>query len=130
MRRKPPEPSTHDRVLGKAWRRAVVFPGARCLMCGRDHALFGHHVISQRIIEDYGREHGLEPQGIQLLLWDSRNGIPLDLRCHERHHNAYRRIPLYLLPACVFEFARDLDALYADGRQPIHERLRREYPDA
>jgi cytochrome c553 len=62
---------------------------------------------------------------------DVRNGVALCERCHERHTLAVRRVPRYLLPAGVFAFIHELDALAWPPRtQPLMSRLRQEYPDA
>lgn len=131
MRRSPlrarPKPKGTDRALAAAWVKAVVPRGARCLLCGTRDRLQGHHVIAQQAIRGCARELNLTAQSTQEFLWDARNGVAVCDVCHSRHTGAYRRIPRYLLPASVYAFVEDLDALYVN-RRPVLARLRREYP--
>lgn len=120
--------SSNDAALSKAWHRTVVNRRARCVVCGATRRLQGHHVIAQAVLRRYAVEHDLSIEETQALFWDPRNAVALDEVCHQRHTNAYRRVPRYVLPAHVFEFVRDLDARYDDGRQPIRARLEAEYP--
>jgi cytochrome c553 len=56
--------------------------------------------------------------------WDTRNALPLCADCHERHHNASRRIAVSCLEPQNLEFAREVLGDYAD------DYLARYYGDA
>lgn len=59
------------------------------------------------------RHHVLErswliQNGFGKHIWDQRNGMLLAPHCHERHTNAFRRIPLEAVPESAREFAIEL----------------------
>lgn len=116
----------HDPVLSGAWYAAVVHRKATCLVCGGRWALQGHHLVSQQALRSFCRSLRMDRAGTQRILWDVRNGAACCEQDHVRHTTAFRRIPFASLPASVFEFAEELDAM--TDRHEIVERLRREYP--
>ncbi|MET0604193.1 MAG: HNH endonuclease [Baekduia sp.] len=127
MRPRRARRSGTDRKLAAAWKHAVC-GGARCAVCGAGGKLDGHHVISQQALRGFFVDLGFDHETAERWRWDPRNGIALCERCHSRHELAVRRVPLYLLPHAVFAFVAELDALFGD-RQPVHARLRRQYPE-
>lgn len=72
----------------------------RCLVCG-GRAVHEHHVVYRQEL----RRRGGDPR-------DRRNLVPVCGRCHGDHHSAVRRIPLELLPGCVWVFAEELMGAY------------------
>jgi hypothetical protein len=73
------------------WNRVCASCGGRTYFGGCD----AHHVV-------YKQHLPVE------LRWDPRNALPVCDDCHERHHNASRRIPLSALTAQNLEFAREV----------------------
>jgi hypothetical protein len=53
---------------------------------------------------------------------DERNLVPVCNRCHARTHSGVARLPLWVLPDSVYEFALELL-----GPGPAYEWLRRRY---
>jgi 5-methylcytosine-specific restriction endonuclease McrA len=79
-----------------AFKEAVY--GLRCVRCGRLDFMFpakAHHVI-------YRQHLPVDKE------WDPRNAMPVCNPCHERHHNASRRIPLTALSEENLEFASEV----------------------
>lgn len=62
-------------------------------------ALERHHLVPASRIKQLGRLD---------MLWDQRNALPVDRRCHIRHTDAFERIPISSVPAHAFEFAVEL----------------------
>lgn len=87
----------------REWRRAVwELDGGRCVMCGervpRDASSWvwnAHHPIEKQKLPPEKK-------------YDPRNGVVACFRCHERHTNAFRRIPMNKLPGRCREFAATL----------------------
>lgn len=59
----------------------------------------GHHALDKAL---------LKKRGLHAFLWDIRNRVPVCADRHESHTNRSRPIAMELLPAPVFEFAREL----------------------
>jgi hypothetical protein len=90
----------------------VVLHSYGCRACGsREGRFHAHHVIYRQHIDEAVR-------------WDARNAMAVCADCHERHHNASRRIPLSRLSSTHLEFAREVLGDYAD------DYLARYYGDA
>lgn len=87
---------------GLEWKRRVCIRG--CVMehfhCGD---LQAHHILTQQQLRKHGLKH---------LLWDTRNGLPLCDRAHDRHHSAHERIPRDLLPAGALQFAEEVGLMH------------------
>lgn len=110
-------PADRQRIadLSETWWRTVTQTpkGAwrACMGCGAlGVRVEGHHTIKQQTIRREARSRKLD---VATWLWDPRNGIPLCERCHEKHTLAVQRVPGYLLPIRVWEFARDLGLEWA-----------------
>lgn len=91
----------------------------RCVVCewkGREHDEHHehdpHHVLPARYIRRYVRSLRLPADEaaklLRSLLWDPRNGICLDRRCHDKHEKAFRRVPREVIPEKAWQFAREL----------------------
>jgi hypothetical protein len=96
-----------------SWRRAVfAASGGRCMITGArardadDPRFHVHHPLPKGV---------LRARDLYAHVWDPRNGVWLSQRAHERHENATERIGWILLPASVWAFCREMDAL--DGTQ-------------
>jgi hypothetical protein len=91
------------------WRRAVFdASGGRCIITGarardaEDRRFHAHHLVPKRELRArrlYGR------------VWDPRNGVWLRREVHMRHEDAIERVPAAALPASVWQFCAELDAL-------------------
>lgn len=125
--RSRPKKSEHDPALAGKWIRAVLPRKARCVVCGTKDGLQGHHVIPQTVLKAWCAHYGFVEQPTQRILWDVRNGIALCERDHSRHTDAYRRVPRYLLPADVWLFAAELDALTPTDE--LRVRIEQMYPE-
>jgi 5-methylcytosine-specific restriction endonuclease McrA len=91
-----PSPSDELREKMAAFKEAALY--GRCAACGEfPHPLrtAAHHVV-------YRQHVPVE------MAWDPRNSMPLHDDCHERHHNASRRIPLSALSEENLEFASEV----------------------
>jgi hypothetical protein len=106
------------------WRRAVfVASGGRCVISGsvardaEDRGFQAHHALPAR---------ELRARGLRDRVWDSRNGVWLARRVHERHESAVERVPRSALPASVWEFCRELDRL--DGTEWATQLVLRLHP--
>ena len=74
------------------WQQPMAGP---CDVCGRaTQRLARHHVIYAQHVRAAGGD-----------VWDLRNSMLVCPDCHERHHNASRRIPLPLVPGLALDFA-------------------------
>jgi hypothetical protein len=106
------------------WRVAVYkASGGRCIISGAradgpsDPRFDAHHVLPKG---------ELRARGLLQRVWDPRNGVLLAEREHQRHEGAFLRVPRSKLPAVVWEFAAELDALA--GTEWATVRLERIYP--
>lgn len=88
---KPRTPRTPQEGIWKAPRRGM------CAVCHRPCWLERHHVLLRQIVR---REDGSE--------WDLSNSLDLCRLCHARHHSAFKRIPIELVPAAAVAFAEEL----------------------
>lgn len=89
----------------------------RCICgCGK-RGRHGHHVVTQAKIREVVRERDRsvlaarrleKPPPVHKLVADRRNIVPMDFDCHLAHHNASKRLPLWVLPDSAFEFAVEL----------------------
>lgn len=106
-----------DAQAHAAWKQKVTH--GRCVVCvadGRERDAHPehdpHHVLPQRVIRRYVRSLRLPVEDakrlLRSLLWDPRNGICLDRRCHDKHESGFRPVPRELIPAKAFQFAREL----------------------
>jgi 5-methylcytosine-specific restriction endonuclease McrA len=88
-----PSPSEElkEKMAAFKWEAA----GKKCAACGKFHwrtdGHRAHHVI-------YRQHLPVDKE------WDPRNAMPVCNPCHERHHNASRRIPLTALSEENLEF--------------------------
>lgn len=110
-------PADRQRVaaLSETWWRTVTqTPKGEwraCMCCGALKVrVEGHHTIKQQTIRREARSRKLD---VATWVWDPRNGVPLCERCHSRHSLAVERVPGYLLPIRVWDFARDLGLEWA-----------------
>lgn len=100
------------KVEGSAFRAAIS--GERCAQCGcteqeawdEDGApLQAHHAVTQQRLRRLGLNH---------LLWDPRNAVPLCASDHARHTSRHAPVAFERLPARTVQFATEnglLDAL-------------------
>jgi hypothetical protein len=106
-----------DAQAHAAWRSKVV--RGRCVMCvwlgkSRDahYEYDPHHVLPARYIRRYVRSLRLPADEaarlMRSLLYDPRNGICLDRRCHEKHETAFLPVPREAIPAKAWQFTREL----------------------
>lgn len=94
-----------------------------CAICGAKRRLDAHHILPKQFLKRVERAINM-PTGE--LVWATSNGMSLCRDCHDRHENAYRRVPRYVLPARAWEFAHYVDGLL--GTAEASERLIRTYP--
>jgi hypothetical protein len=68
-------------------------------MCGKHGKFVPHHLVYEQHVKKAGGD-----------IWDTRNRLWIGrlCRCHARHHNGVRRIPLTMVPAAAREFAAEL----------------------
>lgn len=125
MKRSRPR-KEYDLAAAKAWFDATCRRPARCVVCQTARGLQAHHVIDKSWLERVAKTLRLSGEDRNALLWDTRNGMSLCPRDHERHTNAYRRIPRYLIPAKAWEFAREVDRML--GTEAATLRLEQQYP--
>jgi hypothetical protein len=82
----------------REWHQVLRGP---CAICNRVGSLLRHHVVT----ENHVRQMGGDP-------WDLRNALLVGIwcpeRCHSRHHSAFRRIELAVLPGEAIAFAVEL----------------------
>ena len=100
-----------------------------CVACPAP-AVQRHHVVYEqelRRLWRHAERRGLPIHSLAALTSDARNIVPVCMRCHARHHSAFKPLPLRALPDSVFEFAADVL-----GAEPAYEYLRRRYenPDS
>lgn len=81
--------------------RVFMLHGRTCIVCGA-RAAQGHHVVPRQAILT-ARHISTEER--RELAYDARNGVPVCVRCHERHETATVRIPFDRLPTSVVEWA-------------------------
>jgi hypothetical protein len=111
LRSKPRTEPQYDLDLKRSFDLAVLKPAgkrAKCIVCGAP-ADDAHHVISKQAIKNYALGEGLSWDELQRLLWDARNGVPVCRLDHDRHENAFARIPRHALPARCWDFADALE---------------------
>lgn len=99
-----PTPRREDKRLpgARGWtQRVFALYGRKCVVCGR-RAVQGHHAVERSVI--LSARH-LTQQERELLAYDARQGVPVCVRCHERHTLAVARIPFECLPPPVVEWA-------------------------
>jgi hypothetical protein len=108
------------------WRRAVfVASEGRCILSDTrardadDPRFHVHHVIPKRV---------LRARGLYAWVWDPRNGLWISERAHARQESAFARLPHTRLPAAVWLFCAELDAL--DGTHWATDLVRRLHPAA
>lgn len=111
-----------------SWRRAVFAASeGRCVVTGTrasdadDRRFHAHHAVSQDT---------LRRRGLYGWLWDARNGVLVTEAVHmgHEHTGGDARIPRSRLPASVWEFCAELDAL--DGSYWATEHVKRRHPAA
>lgn len=110
IKRKPAPARPVEGPLSPAeWRKRVFdASGGRCIITGarardvEDRRFHAHHVLSKR---------ELRARRLHRYVWDARNGVVLRADVHERHENAFERVPHTALPGAVWEFCAELDAL-------------------
>jgi len=87
-----------------------------------DPRFHGHHPLPKR---------ELRARGLHAHVWDPRNGVWVLARLHEQHEapgvRPEHRIARQVLPASVWEFCAELDAI--DGTHWATELVRRLHPD-
>lgn len=105
-RRQQKPMTVDDRMAAEAFRRKVC--SSPCVVCGSTVDLKAHHVLPKREIKAYASANGLDAAQLRSLLWDPRNGLSLCERDHMRHERALVRVPLALIPAKAWQFAREL----------------------
>lgn len=96
-----------------AWRQAVhdasegrcVITRSRALNAD-DRRFEAHHPLAKR---------ELRSRGLHGYVWDARNGVWLRGDVHRGHEDAFERVPAEKLPASVWEFCAELDALAGSG---------------
>lgn len=87
-----------------------------CQVCGEHGPVRRHHVIR----EQHVRAEGGDIYDTRNSMWVGVEGLTCD--CHEKHHNASRRIPARLIPAQALSFAIALM-----GVDQAHAYFEREY---
>lgn len=93
----------------------------RCRACLRRRSTHTHHVVYEQELKRLADQRGLIGKARRALIFNRDNGFAICFDCHLAHHNAGRRIPLYLLSDANLNFAfRELGA-YA------YDYLRRRY---
>lgn len=117
-RGRKPKRSDAEKALAERWHTEAA--RRSCVCCGAPGPCDGHHLLEKPWIRDACKRLGLDPA---IVVWDQRGFMACCRQCHRRHHDAVKRISWRLLPADVFELARELG---------LEERLRRTYggPDA
>lgn len=102
-----------DRVAGLRGftQRVKSLHGGKCLVCGH-RAVQAHHIVPLRTLFAQGEDVAQELGG------DQRNGMPVCKTCHERHEQAFKRIPRSKLPAIAIEWAEAYGfAWYVEDRR-------------
>ena len=66
-----------------------------------------HHVISQQRLKRLAVERKLPSVRRLDLLTDPRNSIVLCKECHHKHTVRFERLPLAVIPAAAWDFARE-----------------------
>lgn len=61
--------------------------------------LQAHHIIYKKHLNNAGLSH---------LLYDTRNGLAVCDRSHDRHHSGHGTLPRTLLPPEAWEFANEI----------------------
>lgn len=133
-RRRPKPPiSKAERSLALIFWDEAMRQG-RCAVCGHSHYLQAHHVVPMELLRRKLRH--LAPERLIGIFWDPRNALalcadPAPNRCHDRHTLSFKRVPKRALRPCVYEFAREIDALAAgEGSEPFSLYLDEAYPEA
>lgn len=124
----------HTRLMAAAhaaWKQKVTH--ARCAVCvaqGRkpeqdcSKQRDPHHILPARYIRRYVRALRLPKDEaaslLRSLLYDTRNGMCLGRRHHDKHETAKERVPQELIPRKAWQFAGEL------GLEHVLERL---YPE-
>lgn len=105
VRDRPPE----GPLTPAEWRKRVFDASeGRCLLTAAralhaaDRRFHAHHPLPKR---------ELRARGYFGWVWDPRNGAWLRRDVHARHELAFERVPADRLPASVWEFCAELDAL-------------------
>jgi hypothetical protein len=106
--------SKHERVLAGFFHAATMLKGA-CVVCNGHKAGAAHHVIPKRRLKtlpliEIGRPGG-GGEDRALVVWDSRNGLPVCIDCHEMLTNGTIKLtPGQLRPENVeFAYAYDIE---------------------
>lgn len=115
-----------EQAQAEAWHR-LVCAGRICVRrgCNAPAGPWGHHAP---------RKEWLNRQGVGHVKWDPRCGVPPCPDCHDRHETGVVRITRDDLIASgdwprLVAWAKDVDARYFPGREPVLARLEREYPE-
>lgn len=104
------------------WREKVI--RNRCAVCalqGREHDSHHlhdpHHILPARYIRRFVRTKRRElhldvdetKRLLLSLMYDPRNGMSLDRRCHDKHEKAFFRVPREAIPRKAWQFAAELE---------------------
>lgn len=107
LNRRRPKPAAV--IVADIWREGLHME--RCVVCGTNGRLDGHHAVPRRV---------LLRLGFGDYIMDRRNRVPTCRHDHESHENRHRPIRRDELPASVFEFASELDLdWYIDRFYPV-----------
>lgn len=112
-----PKPRRTDLESSAAWHKNVLHKRDAALWAAEDYGLLvdgdkplhlrpqphlqAHHIIPRQQC----RKHGV-PE------WDSRNGVPVTKRRHERHHSRVEPIHRSELPDEVYDFLAEFPVLW------------------
>lgn len=116
-KRSRPKPRRTDLESSAAWHAAVLHKRDAALWSAEDYPLLvegdkplhlrpkphlqAHHIVTQQEC----RKHNVP-------LWDSRNGVPVTVRRHERHHTRVEPIHRSELPDEIYSFLADYPVLW------------------
>lgn len=108
------------------WRQAAFEASeGRCIISGArafnadDRRFHSHHILAKR---------DLRARKLHGWVWDPRNALWLRRDVHAQHELAVRRVPAMFLPASVWDFCDELDAL--EGSRWATELVLRAHPPA
>lgn len=125
--KRQPRPRPVEGPLSPAQWRVQVFEASEgmCIITGArardadDRRFQVHHPLPKR---------ELRARGLFGRVWDPRNGVWLRRDVHARHELAFAPVPYTRLPAGVWEFCAELDAL--DGTKWATDLVLRHHPAA
>lgn len=115
-RSRPKRIPVEHRPAATEWRKMPWLQ--QCEVCKVKAAVDPHHCVRDQVLERLASRFDWD---YQVVRWDVRNRLWVCRECHATHTDHSSLIPIWVLPMCVFEFARELGIEFILEREYAHE---------